>query len=412
MKLAVPFPPKSVYPNSIDTDYTLFKVYNTSESVLQQNLEAWATNIVIVPVSADEDEVWNDNGFINISGELIYFDSVSKDPITNKIYQFNNCIRNMGGNPPKYNAAGTDVRGFILAEHHNQLSRSIVNVENFIGYQNNPNKETLDWRIREILATADINDDFGCATANFYYYNTSQDFITGTTIQYTVELVGDDVSFRLEFGDGTFTTTELTGTHSYPPNAAIDPVLTITSPTCEQVLTAVSRIGANSEPIIVQQIPVTFDVAIPAIPEFPDFQLNVSVPIEQELQLPPIVFPCLDIGPFGPIVVPSTIEISPPIIIPSEINFENIPTIPDFIGFSPVPNIPSTITISPASIDISIDLNVTDTINLCMDDVSATNGSSKKYPNETTTEACPGEGGGGGWGGRYERQGAQKGKGE
>jgi len=126
--LAVPFPPKVVYPLDYDTDRTLFKVYNTSETVLSANLEAWATTINIIPVELEKNEIWSDNGYVTISGELIYYDAVGKDS-NGKINTLLNCIRNLGGQPPQYNLAGTDVRGFVLAEHHNQLARAIVNAE-------------------------------------------------------------------------------------------------------------------------------------------------------------------------------------------------------------------------------------------------------------------------------------------
>lgn len=73
------FPPVPVFPNDIDSDYTLFLVHNTTETRLCLDNSAWAEEISIVPVSADRPEIWADNGFGNIEGELFYYDSVEKN---------------------------------------------------------------------------------------------------------------------------------------------------------------------------------------------------------------------------------------------------------------------------------------------------------------------------------------------
>jgi len=101
-------PPIPTYPLQIDTDRTLYKVYNTTETRLAENNNAWSDEIVIVPVSADELEIWADNGFGNIEGELFYYDAVDKDD-NGKVYKLKRCVRNIGGKT-KYNNAGVWVR--------------------------------------------------------------------------------------------------------------------------------------------------------------------------------------------------------------------------------------------------------------------------------------------------------------
>jgi hypothetical protein len=46
---AIPSVP--TYPLQIDNDRTLYKVYNTTETRLAENNNAWSDEIVIVPVS-------------------------------------------------------------------------------------------------------------------------------------------------------------------------------------------------------------------------------------------------------------------------------------------------------------------------------------------------------------------------
>ena len=79
-------PPIPTYPLQIDTDRTLYKVYNTTETRLAENNNAWSDEIVIVPVSAEKPEIWANNGFGNIEGELFYYDAVDKDE-NDKVYK-------------------------------------------------------------------------------------------------------------------------------------------------------------------------------------------------------------------------------------------------------------------------------------------------------------------------------------
>ena len=47
------FPPLPVYPKNYDSDYTLFLVYNTAETVTTADNAPWADEIDIVPVAED-----------------------------------------------------------------------------------------------------------------------------------------------------------------------------------------------------------------------------------------------------------------------------------------------------------------------------------------------------------------------
>ncbi len=325
-------PPTSVYPLDYDTDYTLFKVYNTTESTLSSNLGAWATTININPVGSTEDEIWADNGYATISGELIYYDNVQKDS-NGKINTLINCVRNLGGNPPKPNDSGTWIRGFVLAEHHNNLARSVVNSENFIGINFSTDKATLDWRIRN-LSQPEFVDDYGCPQVNFIFYITDVDPLLGTTIQYNLEILGVYDTFVLEFGDTTFTSTDTSGTHVYPPNSTIDPTVTVYSTVCQTVNSGIARNQPN-EPLITV-VPDDQNITIDPIADFPDLQYITDPNTSADVNLPPIVFPCLDIGPFGPINIPSTIILDPPVIVPSQITFSNIPVIASTVSITPV----------------------------------------------------------------------------
>jgi len=419
------FPPKPVYPKNYDNDNTLFLVYNTSETITTQNNQPWSEEISIVPVDDTKPEIWADNGFASIDGELFYYDDVEKTEstggglllggikvdqlggitsipiidggteyyypsvkvvgdgygakieavvengsITNfniihpgkgykakttslefqgKVFKFKRCSRNLGGNHTKFNSAGSEVRGFVIAEHHNQIADAIISIEKFIGKNFDEDKNTLDWRIRHLQSLPVIFDDYTCPDVSFNFYTVSEDPALGITIQYDVVITGSFNSYSLDFGDGQSTSTSFSGTHIYATSSTIDPIVTVKTDSCTIVQTPVSRI-LISEPVVPPTTP-GFSINIPQIPEFPPFVFP-SIPIPSTPQIPPIVFPCLDIGPIGPISIsiPSIISIIPSITIPSVISIIPSLTIPSTIEI--LPSIPSLISVVVPSIVI------------------------------------------------------------
>jgi hypothetical protein len=51
------FPPQPVFPQAIDSDYTLYVVYNTTESHISVDNEPWAEEIAIHPIPVGDPEV-------------------------------------------------------------------------------------------------------------------------------------------------------------------------------------------------------------------------------------------------------------------------------------------------------------------------------------------------------------------
>jgi hypothetical protein len=337
--MAVGYPPQPVYPLGIDSDFTLFLVYNTTESELAEDNEPWAEEITIVPRGKTQSEVWADNGFANINGELLYYDAVSKDA-NGKVYKLRKCARNLGDVPTQFNTAGTMVRGFVVAEHHNQLVDGIILTEQFIGFNFTTDKSTVDWRIRNLNEVPIIFDDYGCPDIIFDFKVVSTDPSAGTVIEYSVNVAGSYSEFMLSFGDGETTSSIQGGTHTYAPNANIDPAITITSKNCQIVQTPSERDSVDAPQSLV--VPTAF--TIPNLPGFIFPNINIQSPSipEPDITLPPFQFPCVDFSPFG---------ISP-INIPSVITFEPSFPLPSIIEFQPI--VPSIITISPSVILASL----------------------------------------------------------
>lgn len=345
------FPPVPVYPDEIDSDYTLFLVHNTTETKLCQDNPPWSMEIEIIPVAADENEIWADNGFANIEGELLYYDSVSKND-EGKVYKLRNCARNLSGETTQFNPQGTWIRSFVVAEHHNQMVNAILSTENFIGFNFDERRPTLDWRIRNLEALEVIFDDFNCPDINFTFNIEEDSPVTGKLASYLLEVTGNMNSYRLDFGDGSFTTTDFEGTHRYAINAKVDPVVTITNDQCQIIQTPITRTEPAEPPPQIQEV---FDFPVPEIPPFPDFTFVPCEVPEPDIALPPLITPCLSFeGQIGPI--PSVIEgpnfVSQ--IVVTGLDGVNIPSVIEVIGgfdLPPVifvePPIPPTIVVDP-----------------------------------------------------------------
>jgi hypothetical protein len=287
------FPPIPVYPRAIDSDYTLFLVFNTSEAKINADNAPWSQEIEIVPVAEGKDEIWATNGFANIDGELFYYDSVGYDS-NGKVNKLKGCARQLGGDKTKLNKRGTWVRGYVIAEHHNQLVDAVLKTQNFIGYNFDTRPATLDFRIRNLQALDVIWDDFTCPDINFTFLIVENDPVKGILASYNVEITppGSISSFRLDFGDGDFTTSNLSGQHRYAINARIDPVVSASNDKCQLIQTPIER-DNPAEPA--QDNTNNFDFPIPEIPDVPDFTFVPCDVPEPDITVPPLMVPCISI---------------------------------------------------------------------------------------------------------------------
>lgn len=366
------FPPSPAFPDGLDSDYTLYLVYNTSETKLASDNEPWSDEIEIVPVKADMEEIWPENGFVTLEGELIYYDAVDKNE-NGKIYRFRRCARNLAGSASQFNQKGTWIRGFVVAEHHNQIADTIIKIEDFVGIDFDERTETLDYRIRNLRETPIIFDDWSCPDVNLAFVILENDPAKGILARYNVEINGTFNEYRLDFGDGTFTTSDQSGTHRYAYNASINPIVTITNDKCSIIQSPITREDPEQPTEIVPAAP--FTITIPEIQSIPPFSISPAPQVVGDLNMQPLILPCPpdlttipNIGPISigdinvpslvsitPVNIPSTILISPEINIPSEISF------PSFIEIGPAPSIPP-ISFAPtpsiAPIDINIDINI------------------------------------------------------
>ena len=319
------FPPPPAYPLAIDSNKTLFKVYNTTESRLSANNEAWAEVVEIVPVDPTKPEIWPDNGFATLSGEIIYYDSV--ELYCGRVCKLKGCARNMGGEHTQFNPAGTWIRGFIMAEHHNQMVDAIHAVEEFI-------LDVTD-KAEYLISETECIDDFDCPDVKFIFEpKTISGACIGTEVGYYVEIAGQYDSFRIEFGDGN-SSELLSGSYTYPPNTEMNPVVVVGNDKCQII-----QSHGISTPTF--SVPSTgFTVPVPSLPELPPVICPECYNPDVPFNFPPIVFPCIDIGDISIPPWPSMFEFSMP---PFNFDCSSL-----FGGGSGI-NFPSTIYISSSPI--------------------------------------------------------------
>ena len=190
---------------------------------------------------------------------MFYYDSVTKND-DGKVVSLDNCARQLQGTT-KYNRKGVWVGSYVIAEHHNQIVDAILHLENFIGRNFDPRQFTLDWRIRNLQELNPIADDFSCPDINFDFRILETDNVTGILATYSISSPDSVItSFRLDFGDGEFTTTDLTGQHRYALNARIDPVVTVSNSRCQIIQTPNVRENPIAPNI---NEPPTFTITIP-----------------------------------------------------------------------------------------------------------------------------------------------------
>lgn len=306
--------PKSVYPVSIDSDYTLFKTFNSTQSILAEDVTVEATEIAIVPKIANEADVWANNGFVTIEDEIIYYDTVTRNE-NGKVNKLCDCIRGLEGRPGTY-IAGTPISSNVVAQTHNQLVDAILSIEDALGDLSDlmkvgteimnpmaPKKSfapaapalaadvdmaftaSLHASLTNMLGCAPVGDD-ACPDVEFIANN------LGDRIEFCLRIFGNfnpsgGDSFEIDFGDGT-TTTQMSGV--WGSGGAGAPKVTVHTANCCIIQEATTPNEACEAPQL-DDPSVPFVVHIPEVPVFPQFIAPKQICPGPLFNLPPIIFP-------------------------------------------------------------------------------------------------------------------------
>ncbi len=282
--------PSSLYPFDYDTEHTLLKVRNGTQSSLSVPLTSEESSIEIAPVSANDVEIWPASGYVTIQKELIYYKDVEKNQ-DGKVFKLTECVRGIEGTAKNY-PQDTMVSGNVVAQQHNQLVDAILAIEKTIGDINDeltqeiPVEQNLKLseqglKLSEHGLTASLNSSIrsllGCCGTNDetcpdveFEFNIGVPIPGGSEAEYCARIFGDYTSFTIDFGDGSFETTLLSGTHEFESGGPYTPVITVVSTNCTIVLNAGELPDGDSltPPVSPSQ---PFHVPIPNVPDFPEF---------------------------------------------------------------------------------------------------------------------------------------------
>jgi hypothetical protein len=331
--MAIGFPPQPRYPLGLDSNRTLFLVFNTSEAKLTKNNAAWSEEIEIEPVADNENEQWAENGFANISGELFYYDAVEKNS-AGKIFKFKRCARNIGGKQTKFNPEGIWVRGYVIAEHHNQIVDVTLSIEEYV--------LNLEDEIEKLESQPLCPDDKLCPDVVLEVVRNNGLVCEGTTIDYVITINGNYNNFKLDFGDGQSTTSTQAGSHTYAPNSNIDPIVTVSNDTCSVIQTPIKRDTSTipePTPTTPTIIPIPPPPIFPTIPAF-------DCPPPEIPNIPQIVIPTVDIVPAS-----FNISVTPPEITIPKIEIKPVSFNGSFtFGPAPATNFGGSFTFGPAPV--------------------------------------------------------------
>ena len=327
--MAIGFPPQPRYPLGYDSNRTLFLVFNTSEARITKNNSAWSEEIEIEPyqTTGDKTDQWADNGFANISGELFYYDAVERNS-DGKIIKFKRCARNLGGKKTKFNPEGTWVRGYVIAEHHNQIVDVTLAIQQYI--------LDLEEDIERLEEQTLCPDDKLCPEVTLEITREPATDCPAVTIFYTIIINGTFNNFVLDFGDGQSTTSTQSGSHVYASNADIDPIITISNDECSILQTPIERSEQNIPTWSGSSTPPPL-IPIPPPPNFPEITINECPPTDP-LDIPQIIIPKLDIEPIS--FIPPVISIIPPEITVPTISVTPVKFDGEF-KFGPAPIVPT-----------------------------------------------------------------------
>ena len=202
----------SVFPQALDSVFTLFEAKNNLETRLSHKLTSTAKYIIVENASA-----FPQSGILKVGSEAIFY--------TKKIgNQFHLLQRKYASTW----AAGTVVSLPVMAEHHNALKDAIIKIQNKIGLNENPDPQSLHGVLRT------LEQRWLAPKAIFKAYP-----LVGPsplTVRFQNFSSGHGMHYLWDFGDG-ITSSEKHPLHTYIGEGAYTVKLNMVSTTNAQVIT-------------------------------------------------------------------------------------------------------------------------------------------------------------------------------
>jgi len=128
------------FPNSFDTDGTLFIAVNNLRTTLTSSIDASTLTIPVVTTSG-----FPDVGFITIlsdENDITQAEAIAYNSITSTT--FSATQRGAGNTPALPHDSGDNVDLTIVAAHHNELKDAVIELEHFVGVSGSANFLRVD----------------------------------------------------------------------------------------------------------------------------------------------------------------------------------------------------------------------------------------------------------------------------
>lgn len=225
----------SSFPEAIDTKEDLYIASNNAVTTLKQSL-TYGGKIIFV----EDNSRFPPSGILRIgpppgqrgSAELVYYQ-------TKTVGCFKDLIRGFAGSRQNPWTMGAYVSHGVFAEHHNSVKDAILQLENKIGLEENPDTNSLNGILKK------QESRFLSPQARFRAYPTN-----GTTplqVAFQNFTNGPVVKYLWDFGDGT-TSAEESPVHTYVEEGTYTVKLNvITSLGSQGITTKYNYISANDE---------------------------------------------------------------------------------------------------------------------------------------------------------------------
>jgi len=123
------------FPNTFDTDNTLFIAVNNLRTTLTSSIDASTLTIPVVTTSG-----FPDVGFITIlsdENDVTQAEAIAYNNITSTT--FNATQRGAGNTPALVHSLGDNVDLTVVSAHHNELKDAVLELEHFVGVSGSEN---------------------------------------------------------------------------------------------------------------------------------------------------------------------------------------------------------------------------------------------------------------------------------
>lgn len=184
----------SVFPQAIDSTNELYEAKNNAETTLSRSL-TYSADFVVV----EDNSSFPSKGLIRIDDELIYYSTKTSGI-------FKGLKRGFAGSKQQSHKSGTKISHGVMAEHHNACKDAILNIQSYLGTEENPSEGTYNYTL------TNLEKKFLAPRPSFRAFPRQGQ--SPLKVKFQNFSNREAVRFLWDFGDGSYSTDE-SPTHTY-----------------------------------------------------------------------------------------------------------------------------------------------------------------------------------------------------